>query len=235
MNRKVETRSAVVMASAYLKSISCWPGADLVVRGLDLEAHLLQREHDVAARLFAPIDGRQVEVGALVVRVDDRVPVGVAPEEEELRLGAGDEHVAERRGLVHLLLERHAAGSRRTGLRPGCRRRRSGAPTFCRRCAPRDRSRTSPGPGTRFMSDSSIRVNPSIEDPSNWISPSSALLELRARDLDVLDDPEDVGELESHEPDVLRVADLEDLGLGRPGPAASNFRIFAFGNPTSFF
>ena len=28
--------------------------------------------------------------------------------------------------------------------------------------------------GTRPMSDSSIRVNPSIEDPSNWISPSSA-------------------------------------------------------------
>ncbi len=27
MNRKVETRSAVVIASAYLKSISCWPGA----------------------------------------------------------------------------------------------------------------------------------------------------------------------------------------------------------------
>ena len=27
MKRNVETRSAVVTASAYLKSISCWPGA----------------------------------------------------------------------------------------------------------------------------------------------------------------------------------------------------------------
>ena len=37
-------------------------GRDLVVRRLDLEAHLLEREHDVAPRLFAPVDGGQVEV-----------------------------------------------------------------------------------------------------------------------------------------------------------------------------
>ena len=30
--------------------------------------------------------------------------------------------------------------------------------------------------GLRLVSDSSIRVNPSIEEPSNWISPSKALL-----------------------------------------------------------
>ena len=49
------------------------------------------------------------------------------------------------------------------------------------------------------MSDSSIRTNPSIEEPSNMISPSSALLELAPRHLDVLVDAEDVGELQPDE------------------------------------
>ena len=88
MKRKVETRSAVVTRVGVLEVDLVLPGRHLVVRGLDLEAHLLEREDDVAAGLFAPVDGGQVEVGALVVRVDDGIAVRVAAEEEELRLRA---------------------------------------------------------------------------------------------------------------------------------------------------
>ena len=89
-------------------------GSDLVVRRLDLEAHRLERDDDVAPRLFAAVHGREVEVAALVVRVDDRVAVRVAAEEEELRLGPGHERVAESLRLVHLTLQRlaRAAGER---------------------------------------------------------------------------------------------------------------------------
>jgi hypothetical protein len=62
------------------------------------------------------------------------------------------------------------------------------------------------------MSDSSIRVKPSIDEPSNWISPGERLLELGAGHLDVLDDPQDVRELEAQEPDAFLVTGLQDFG-----------------------
>ena len=83
-------------------------GGDLVVGRLDLEAHRLEGDDDVAPGLLAAVDRGQVEVGARVVRVDDRVAVRVAPEEEELRLGARHQGVAELRRLVHLPLQRQA-------------------------------------------------------------------------------------------------------------------------------
>ena len=66
------------------------------------------------------------------------------------------------------------------------------------------------------MSDSSIRTNPSIEEPSNMISPSSALRELAPGHLDVLVDAHDVGELQPDEVDAEPVRDLEQVLLARP-------------------
>src|SRR4029077_2015616 len=43
------------------------------------------------------------------------------------------------------------------------------------------------------------------------------LLELRRRDLDILVDPKDVGELEPHETDVEVASELEDFLLTRAG------------------
>ena len=57
--------------------------------------------------------------------------------------------------------------------------------------------------GFRYMSDSSMRTNPSIDEPSNMILAVERLVELPVGDLDVLDDPEDVGELQPHELDPL--------------------------------
>ena len=73
------------------------------------------------------------------------------------------------------------------------------------------------------MSDSSMRVNPSIEEPSNWISPSSALANCELGHLDVLDDAEDVGERKPHEPHPLGLAVLEQLLPGHAPSKASNF------------
>src|SRR6266498_2427015 len=69
------------------------------------------------------------------------------------------------------------------------------------------------------MSDSSIRVNPSIEEPSNWISPSSAFSNCDLGISTFLITPK------------MSV----NWSLKNRTPSASNFRIFAFGTPPSFF
>ena len=48
-------------------------GRDLVVRGLDVKAHLLERQDDLAADVLAEIDRRQIEVAARVVRLGRRL------------------------------------------------------------------------------------------------------------------------------------------------------------------
>ena len=63
------------------------------------------------------------------------------------------------------------------------------------------------------MSDSSIRTKPSIDEPSNMMRPFERVLELAVRNLDVLDRPEDVGELQPHELDLLALGPLEDAGV----------------------
>ena len=130
MKRKVETRSAVVIGVGVLEVDLVLAGRDLVVGRLDLEAHLLEGEDDVPARFLAAVDGGQVEVGALVVRVDDRIAVGVAAEQEELGLGARDHRVAEGRGLVHLLLQGHRGDSPRNGVPSGLYTSQISRPTF---------------------------------------------------------------------------------------------------------
>src|SRR5438477_7908281 len=92
--------------------------------------------------------------------------------------------------------------------------------------------------GFRTMSDSSIRTNPSIDDPSNMMSPSSAFsnwlsgtstflltprmsvnknVEVPESQFNVLVDAQDVGELEAQEVDLLLLAELEQLALRRAG------------------
>ena len=61
---------------------------DLVMRGLDVKSHLLEREDDFAADVFAEIDRRQVEIAAGVVRLGRRLAVAAPLEQEELRLGS---------------------------------------------------------------------------------------------------------------------------------------------------
>ena len=85
------------------------------------------------------------------------------------------------------------------------------------------------------MSDSSIRVKPSIDEPSNWISPSSALANCELGSSTFLITPKMSVNCRrmkrtfsaSH---TLRISDFV-----RPGPAASNFKTFAFAMPSPFF
>ena len=67
---------------------------DLVVRVLDVDAELLQRQHRVAAQVGGGVERREVEVAALVEHLRrPAVQLGL-PEVEELQLGA-DEVVVE--------------------------------------------------------------------------------------------------------------------------------------------
>ena len=79
------------------------------------------------------------------------------------------------------------------------------------RIAPREDAGTSTRSGASSMSDSSMRTNPSIDEPSNMMSPSSAFSNCDARDLDVLVDAEDVGELQPQEADVVLPGELENV------------------------
>ena len=92
--------SAVRSASAYSKSISCWPGGDLVVRRLDLDPERLEVVHHLFADLGTQVLG-EVEVAGGVVgqRLD---AVRGAPQEEELQLGSRVQDVAELLGLLEL-------------------------------------------------------------------------------------------------------------------------------------
>ena len=89
--------------------------------------------------------------------------------------------------------------------------------------------------GTRFMSDSSIRVKPSIDEPSNWISPSRAFSNCERGISTFLMTPRmSVNWSRMNRtfsaPQTFRIS-----GLDSPGPEASNFRIFALAILLSFF
>ena len=70
------------------------------------------------------------------------------------------------------------------------------------------------------MSDSSIRTNPSIDEPSNMMSPSSAFSNCDAGNLDVLVHAENVGELQPEKPDVVLARERENVLLRRAGEVA---------------
>ncbi|CDN43139.1 Putative uncharacterized protein [Paenibacillus sp. P22] len=60
--------------------------SDLVMGGLDLEVHLLERQHDFAAAVLAEVHRRQIEITALVVELGRRLALLVRLEQEEFGL-----------------------------------------------------------------------------------------------------------------------------------------------------
>ena len=182
---------------------------DLVMRRLHLEPHLLERRHDRASRLLATVHRRQVEVSAHVMRRRRCRAVGGRLEQEELRLHAGVHHVPLFRRACDLSLE-HAA--RIAEERFAFRRRHVADHTrhARRRIAPReDPERAEVGHQQHvrlFHPYEPLDRRAVKEDVAR-----QRLLELRRRDLDVLVDAEDVGELEAQKAHLVRVRDLEDL------------------------
>src|SRR5260221_5839786 len=85
------------------------------------------------------------------------------------------------------------------------------------------------------MSDSSMRVNPSIEEPSNWIQASKAFSNWERGILTFLMTPRMSVNCSRMKRTFSALHTFRISGLDRPGPAASNLRIFAFGILLSFF
>jgi hypothetical protein len=71
-------------------------GRDLVVRGFHMEAHRLERQHDLAPDVLAHVDRAQVEVAGAVVRFGGGNAV-LGLKEKELRFRSGVQRVALRR------------------------------------------------------------------------------------------------------------------------------------------
>ena len=83
-------------------------GGDLVMGGLDFEAHLLERHADFAAGALAVIERAEVEVAGFVARLGGRAARLVGLEEEELALGADVEGIAQLGRVLQRALERAA-------------------------------------------------------------------------------------------------------------------------------
>ena len=110
--RNVIRLSAQVSASAWRKSISCWPTATSWCEASRSKPRFVELVLDVAARVLGEIVGIDVEVRGLVVRVERRPVLLAALEEEELRLGPDRHVVALGLGVREHLLELHARVAR---------------------------------------------------------------------------------------------------------------------------
>ena len=182
----------------------------LVVRRLHLEAHRLQHDHDVAPALLPLVHRGEVEIAADVVGLEQRVAVGVLLEEEELGLRAGHHGVAQLLGLLDLPLERHARAAReRRAVRQVDVADHAG-----------DLGAVRVGPridpeGLVVGRQQHVRLldagEPLDRRAVEHDLAVQRLLELAARDLDVLDDSHDVRELQTHEADALFIGRLQDL------------------------
>ena len=64
------------------------PCRHLMVRGLDLKAHVLQRHADLAPRALAAVERTQIKIAGLVVRLRDGIAGVVRLEEEKLAFRA---------------------------------------------------------------------------------------------------------------------------------------------------
>ena len=130
-------------------------------------------------------------------------------EVEELELRADVEGVAHVRRLLEDALERIARIARRTARRRAAARRRTCAPRRCSR-GRQGRIRKVSGSGKAIMSDSSMRVKPSMDEPSKPMPSSNALSSSESVDGERLEEPEHVGEPEPDEVDVALLDALED-------------------------
>ena len=148
------------------------PGRDLVVGGLDVHAHLLERQDNLAPHVLAEVDGGEVEVAGRVVRLGGR-PAVAALEEEEL--GFRPAFIAKPRSAASAITRfRVLRGQPANGVPSGLAMSQISRPTSAPLGSVQGNTWNVAGSGFRYMSDSSIRTNPSIEDPSNMIRPSSA-------------------------------------------------------------
>ena len=206
VNLKVIALSAVWSASAYSKSISCWPAATSWMGRLDADPERLERIDHVV-----PDRGREVraevEVAGLVVRQRLDGAVLAAAEQEELELGARVDDVAELLGPLDLAAQDEA---RVAGERLAARREHVADDAGRGAVRPRDLGE---GPHVRHQ------VLVALGDPGEAFDgravepravPDGAL-QLVDRDRHRLDDADDVRELELDEPDALGLRRLDLL------------------------
>ena len=191
----------------------------LVVGGLDVEPHLLERDLDVAPAVLAPVDRRDVEVRRRVVRVDGRVAVGVELEEEELGLGADVHGVAQVGGLLeHAPQVRARIAGERLAVGIGDVADQAGGAGRLG-AAPREH-RVGRGVGQEVHVGLLDPLEPADRRPVEHQLVVERLLELVDRDRNVLDGAVRLGELEAYKRNAVSRTLLKDFLLvhGRPSP-----------------
>ena len=222
--------SAVLSASAYRRSISCWPGSALVVAELHRDAHRLEHRDRLAAEVRALGLGGVVEEAAAVDRHRlDAVDRHVL-EQVELDLGVG----VEREPLVGGRRQDALEDEARVGVRRGAvghhdvaEHPRRGRPL----AAPRqdlERRRVGLGEHVGLVDPREPLDRGAVEpDPLR-----ERALELGRRHRHGLQEPEHVGEPQPHEPDVtlleraqhevFLLAHAASVGPPRVGPGSSH-------------
>ncbi len=186
---------------------------DLVVRRLDLEAHLLENVHHRPPRILAEICRREVEIAADVVGDRRRLALGTWLEHEELGFHPRVHRVAHLRGTRDLPLERRPwVTVERLPVRPV-------DVTDDPRDAilgvtPREQLKR-----REVGREQHVRLldahEPFDRRPIEHDVPVERLLELRRGQLDVLVHAENVGELQTKESHVVLAREHEDVGLRR--------------------
>jgi len=150
----------------------------LVVRRLHLEAHQLEYVHHRTTGFLAAIRRRQVEIAPHVVRVGADAALAVRHKQEELGLHAGVHRVAQVLGTPDHALQHPARITRK---RRAVRHVDvADEPTHARILIAPGKIRNVEKSGASSMSDSSMRTNPSIDEPSNMMSPANALANCEA-------------------------------------------------------
>ena len=186
-------------------------GADLVVGVLDVDAHLLQRQHRVATHVGAGVERGQVEVAALVEDLGHAVAGFGRFEVEELELGADVVGVE-----AHLLGA--FEGALQNPARVALVGLAAGHPDVAEHAgdgvlrlgAPGDQVE---GRGVRHRDHVRLldRVEAGDRGPVETHAAVEGVLELGGVDREALQLAEDVGEPEPHETDVVLLDHLDDV------------------------
>src|SRR5262245_16974443 len=184
-----------------------------MMRGLDMKPHLLEDEDDFAAHVFAKIDRRQIEVAARVMSFSRRLAAVATLEQKEFRLGAGLHREALLGGHPDRPLEH----------RPRTARERCpvGIGDITDDASYPFRSRVAPGKNLK-RAQVRLEVHVGLFDPYEALDRRAVehdpavqrFLELAIRYLDVLDDPEYVGELKPYELHFLAFGSLQNPRFG---------------------
>ena len=185
----------------------------LVMRRLDLEAHLLEHQDDLPPDVLALVDRREIEVPRRVVRLGGRLVVA-GLEEEEFRLRPGAHGVPTLLGFGDGPLERLPRTSRkRRPVRIGDVTDESGD-LLPRWVDPRKDAEC-----RQVGRQEHVRLLDPHEPFDRRAVEHHAAIERRrklaVRHLDVLDHTQDVGELQAQELHASRLGLREDLFLAR--------------------